>query len=30
MNSEVDIVHTCGGNAKCTTCRVTIHKGVPT
>ena len=30
MDHEVDIVHTCGGNAKCTTCRVTVHKGVPT
>jgi ferredoxin len=30
IDNEVDIVHTCGGNAKCTTCRVTIHKGVPT
>jgi len=27
---ETEIVHECGGNAKCTTCRVTIHKGVPT
>ncbi|TET10309.1 MAG: 2Fe-2S iron-sulfur cluster binding domain-containing protein [Candidatus Thorarchaeota archaeon] len=30
IDNEVDIVHTCGGMAKCTTCRVTIHKGVPT
>jgi len=30
IDHETDIVHTCGGNAKCTTCRVTIHKGVPT
>jgi len=30
IDHEVDIVHTCGGKAKCTTCRVTIHKGVPT
>ncbi|NHJ15105.1 MAG: hypothetical protein EAX95_15590 [Candidatus Thorarchaeota archaeon] len=30
IDHEVDIVKTCGGNAKCTTCRVTIHKGVPT
>ncbi len=30
INNEADIVHSCGGNAKCTTCRVTIHKGVPT
>ena len=30
MDNETDVVHTCGGNSKCTTCRVTIHKGVPT
>ena len=30
IDNEVDIVHTCGGKAKCTTCRVTIRKGVPT
>jgi len=30
IDNETDIVHTCGGNAKCTTCRVTIRKGVPT
>ncbi len=30
IDHEVDIVHTCGGNAECKTCRVTIHKGVPT
>jgi ferredoxin len=30
IDHDVDIVHSCGGNAKCTTCRVTIHKGVPT
>lgn len=30
IDNEVDIVHTCGGKARCTTCRVTIHKGVPT
>ena len=30
IDHEVDIVHSCGGKAKCTTCRVTIHKGVPT
>jgi len=28
--NETNIVHACGGNARCTTCRVTIHKGVPT
>ena len=30
IGHESDIVHECGGNAKCATCRVTIHKGVPT
>lgn len=30
IDNETNIVHSCGGNAKCTTCRVTIHKGVPT
>ncbi|MHA1962399.1 MAG: 2Fe-2S iron-sulfur cluster-binding protein [Candidatus Thorarchaeota archaeon] len=30
IDHETNIVHTCGGKAKCTTCRVTIHKGVPT
>ena len=30
IDHDTDIVHTCGGIAKCTTCRVTIHKGVPT
>ena len=30
IENETDVVHTCGGRAKCTTCRVTIHKGVPT
>ncbi len=30
IDNEVDIVHACGGKVKCTTCRVTIHKGVPT
>ncbi|MFW9961200.1 MAG: 2Fe-2S iron-sulfur cluster-binding protein [Candidatus Thorarchaeota archaeon] len=29
IDHETDIVHTCGGNAKCTTCRITVHKGVP-
>lgn len=28
--NETDIMHECGGRAKCTTCRVTIRKGVPT
>ncbi len=30
IDHETDIVHECGGQAKCTTCRVTIRKGVPT
>ncbi len=30
IDHEADTVHECGGIAKCTTCRVTIHKGVPT
>ena len=30
MDNDTDIVHECGGHAKCMTCRVTIHKGVPT
>ncbi len=30
IDNETEIVHACGGKAKCTTCRVTIHKGVPT
>ncbi len=30
IDNGVDIVHSCGGRVKCTTCRVTIHKGVPT
>jgi ferredoxin len=30
IDNETDIVHECGGHAKCTTCRVTIRKGVPT
>ena len=30
IDHETEVVHECGGNAKCTTCRVTIHKGVPT
>lgn len=30
IDHDVDIVHTCGGHAECATCRVTIHKGVPT
>ena len=30
IDHETDIVHECGGHAKCTTCRVTVRKGVPT
>jgi ferredoxin len=30
IDHEADIVHTCGGHVECTTCRVTIRKGVPT
>ncbi|MGY5852929.1 MAG: 2Fe-2S iron-sulfur cluster-binding protein [Candidatus Thorarchaeota archaeon] len=26
----IAIVHTCGGKAKCTTCRVSIEEGIPT
>jgi ferredoxin len=26
---EIDIVHSCGGKAKCTTCRFTARKGIP-
>ena len=25
----IDILHRCGGHAKCTTCRVSIHEGEP-
>jgi ferredoxin len=25
----VDILHRCGGNARCTTCRVTFNRGEP-
>ena len=25
----IDILHRCGGNAKCTTCRVTFNEGEP-
>lgn len=26
----IDILHRCGGNARCTTCRVTFDEGEPT
>jgi ferredoxin len=29
VDSGVDILHRCGGNAKCTTCRVQIVEGEP-
>ncbi|UCE11015.1 MAG: (2Fe-2S)-binding protein [Candidatus Thorarchaeota archaeon] len=29
IEHEIDLVHTCGGWAKCTTCRCTIDKGTP-
>lgn len=29
IDHGVDIVHTCGGKAKCTTCRVNIDEGTP-
>src|SRR5262245_27222403 len=29
-NSGVDILHACGGNARCTTCRVEFIDGEPT
>ncbi len=28
-DNEIDILHRCGGNAKCTTCRVEIVAGDP-
>jgi len=30
IDQGVDLVHACGGRAKCTTCRVSIDKGTPT
>lgn len=29
-DADVDILHRCGGNAKCTTCRVEFSDGEPT
>jgi ferredoxin len=29
MDHDVDVLHRCGGNARCTTCRVTIYEGEP-
>jgi ferredoxin len=28
-DAGIDILHRCGGNAKCTTCRVTFNEGEP-
>jgi ferredoxin len=28
-DNGIDILHRCGGNAKCTTCRVTFNSGEP-
>ena len=30
IDHGIEIVHTCGGKAKCTTCRVNIDEGTPT
>ena len=30
QDANVDILHACGGNARCTTCRVEILEGEPT
>ena len=30
QDAEVDIMHACGGNARCTTCRVEFIEGEPT
>lgn len=29
MDEGIDILHRCGGNARCTTCRVTFNSGEP-
>lgn len=29
VDEGVDILHRCGGNARCTTCRVTFNRGEP-
>ena len=29
QDAHVDILHACGGNARCTTCRVEVIDGVP-
>ena len=28
-DAEVDVMHACGGNARCTTCRVEFIEGEP-
>jgi ferredoxin len=28
-DNGIDILHRCGGNARCTTCRVQFHEGEP-
>ncbi|MGY5877383.1 MAG: 2Fe-2S iron-sulfur cluster-binding protein [Candidatus Thorarchaeota archaeon] len=30
IDNGIEIVHTCGGKARCTTCRVNIDEGTPT
>ena len=30
QNASVDVMHACGGNARCTTCRVEFIDGEPT
>jgi ferredoxin len=30
QNAHVDILHACGGNARCTTCRIEFIDGEPT
>jgi ferredoxin len=30
QNAGVDVLHACGGNARCTTCRVEFIEGEPT
>lgn len=30
MAQDIDILHRCGGNARCTTCRVSFSSGEPT
>ncbi len=29
QDAEVDVMHACGGNARCTTCRVEVIEGEP-